>query len=81
PGVPTGITAEGPSLRGATNIVLGQLDHREVAFHPRAFREIYRFIAGTEPQTIGVLPEAQVTLEGLVTGNPAGVPTNRPVGG
>ncbi|MBN8940208.1 MAG: hydrolase [Rhizobiales bacterium] len=81
PGVPTGITAEGPSLRGATNIVLNQLDHREVAFHPRAFREIYRFIAGTEPRTIAVTPEAQVTLDGLVTGNPAGVPTNRPVAG
>ena len=24
--------------------VLGALDHREVAFHPRAFREIYKFV-------------------------------------
>lgn len=24
----------------------GAVDHREVAFHPRAFREIYKFIAG-----------------------------------
>jgi hypothetical protein len=81
PGVATGITSEGPSLRGATNLALGQLDHREVAFHPRAFREIYRFIAGVEPARIAVEPEARVTLSGLVTGNPGGVPTNRPVEG
>src|SRR4030088_828988 len=40
PGTPTGITAEGPALKGATNLVLGAIDHRETAFHPRAFREI-----------------------------------------
>jgi len=45
PGTPTGITAEGPALKGATNLVLGAVDHRETAFHPRAFREIYKFIA------------------------------------
>jgi pimeloyl-ACP methyl ester carboxylesterase len=80
PGVATGITSEGPSLRGATNVALGQLDHREVAFHPRAFREIYRFIAGSEPAFLAIRAEAGVVLDGLVTGNPGGVPTNRPVG-
>lgn len=40
PGTPTGITAEGPALKGATNLVLGAVDHRETAYHPRAFREI-----------------------------------------
>ena len=49
PGTSTGITAEGPALRGATNLVLGTLDHRETAYHPRAFREIFKFIAGREP--------------------------------
>src|ERR1700688_3224548 len=44
PGTPTGITAEGPALKGATNLVLGAVDHRETAFHPRAFREIFKFI-------------------------------------
>ena len=34
PGIPTGITAEGPALKGATNLVLGAVDHRETAFHP-----------------------------------------------
>ena len=46
PGTPTGVTSDGPALKGATNLVLGALDHRETAFHPRAFREIYKFIAG-----------------------------------
>ncbi len=79
PGTPTGTTAEGPELRGATNLVLGQLDHREVAFHPRAFREIYKFIAGHEPARLHIAAEPQVTLDGLVTGFLAGTPTNRPI--
>ncbi|MBR0854953.1 hydrolase [Bradyrhizobium liaoningense] len=81
PGAPTGVTNEGPELKGATNLVLGALDHREVAFHPRAFREIYRFIAGREPDRIAIVPEQSVRLNGLVTGTPGGVPTNRPVAG
>jgi pimeloyl-ACP methyl ester carboxylesterase len=81
PGTPTGITSDGPALRGATNLVLGTLDHRETAFHPRAFREIYKFIAGREPERIAITPEAEVRLSGLVTGTPGGVQTNRPVAG
>jgi pimeloyl-ACP methyl ester carboxylesterase len=81
PGTPTGITAEGPALKGATNLVLGAVDHRETAFSPRAFREIYKFIAGREPGRIAITPEAQVKLSGLVTATPGGVQTNRPVAG
>ena len=81
PGTPTGITAEGPALKGATNLVLGAVDHRETAYHPRAFREIYKFIAGREPDRIAIVPEAEVKLSGLVTATPGGVPTNRPVAG
>ncbi len=79
PGTPTGITTEGPALKGATNLVLGAVDHRETAFHPRAFREIFKFIAGREPERIAIVQEPQVRLSGLVTGTPGGVPTNRPV--
>ena len=32
PGTPTGITTEGPALKGATNLVLGAVDHRETAY-------------------------------------------------
>jgi pimeloyl-ACP methyl ester carboxylesterase len=81
PGKPTGITAEGPALKGATNLVLGAVDHRETAFSPRAFREIYKFIAGREPDRIAIAPETEVKLSGLVTGTPGGVQTNRPVAG
>src|SRR5712671_3300788 len=81
PGTPTGITAEGPALKGATNLVLGAVDHRETAYHPRAFREIYKFIAGREPERIVITPEAAVKLSGVVTGTPGGVQTNRPVTG
>jgi pimeloyl-ACP methyl ester carboxylesterase len=81
PGVPTGITSDGPGLKGATNLVLGAVDHRETAFHPRAFREIFKFIAGREPERIAIVPETAVKLSGLVTGTPGGVQTNRPVGG
>ncbi|UFX45211.1 hydrolase [Bradyrhizobium sp. 41S5] len=81
PGTPTNVTAEGPALKGATNLVLGAVDHRETAYHPRAFREIYKFIAGHEPSRIEIVPETVVRLSGLVTATPGGVPTNRPVPG
>jgi pimeloyl-ACP methyl ester carboxylesterase len=81
PGTPTGITAEGPALKGATNLLLGAVDHRETAFSPRAFREIYKFVAGHEPDRIAIVPEEEVRLSGLVTGTPGGVQTNRPVAG
>ncbi len=81
PGTPTGITAEGPALKGATNLVLGPVDHRETAYSPRAFREIYKFIADREPDGIAIVPEPEVSLSGLVTGTPGGVQTNRPVAG
>jgi len=81
PGMPTNVTYEGPALKGATNLVLGPVDHRETAYHPRAFREIFKFIAGREPGRLEIVPEAQVKLSGLVTGTPGGVQTNRPVAG
>jgi hypothetical protein len=81
PGTPTGISFEGPALKGATNLVLGAVDHRETAYSPRAFREIYKFIAGREPDRIAIVPEAEVKLSGLVTATPGGVATNRPVAG
>jgi pimeloyl-ACP methyl ester carboxylesterase len=81
PGVATNVTNDGPALKGATNLMLGTIDHRETAYHPRAFREIYKFIAGREPSRIEIVPEAEVRLSGLVTATPGGVQTNRPVGG
>lgn len=79
PGTPTGVGFDGPALRGATNLVIGAVDHRETAYHPRAFREIFKFIAGREPDRIEITPEAEVKLSGLVTATPGGVQTNRPL--
>src|ERR1700704_6514725 len=81
PGTSTGISFDGPALKGATNLVIGAVDHRETAFSPRAFREIYKFILGREPDRLAITPEAEVKLSGLVTGTPGGVQTNRPVAG
>lgn len=81
PGVPTGVDEQSHTLRGATNLLLPGLDHREVAYHWRAFREQFRFIAGREPAMLGVPPEPRPVLNGLVTGFAGGVMTNRPVAG
>ena len=81
PDRPSGTDAAGPALRGATNLVLPGLDHREVAYHPRAFAEIFAFIAGRAPDRLAVVPEARPVLDGLVTGTPGGAQTNRPVEG
>lgn len=81
PGTPTGITQDGPALRGATNVLLTGLDHRETAYHWRSFREQFRHIAGREPHTMGVIPEERPRIGGIVTGLSDGAPTNRPVAG
>jgi pimeloyl-ACP methyl ester carboxylesterase len=81
PGSPTNVTAEGPALKGATNVLLGEVDHRETALSPVAFAQIFRFITGREPARIAIAPEAEVVLNGRVTGVVEGTPTNRPVEG
>ncbi len=80
-GTPTGVDAAGPELRGATNLVLPGVDHRETAYSPRAFREMYRFITGTEPSRLDIMPEGRPVLNGRVTGTPGGVQTNKPLAG
>jgi pimeloyl-ACP methyl ester carboxylesterase len=81
PGMPLNVTADGPALKGATNILLGEVDHRETALGPVAFAQIYKFITGREPARITIAPEAEVVLNGRVTGVVDGTPTNRPVEG
>ena len=81
PGQPTGVTFAGPELRGATNVVLPGLDHREVAFHRLAFTAMYAFITGAEPKRFYPAPQASPVLDGLVSGYAAGTPTNLPLEG
>ncbi|SDE96525.1 lipase [Terriglobus roseus] len=79
--VSTGVTFEGPALRGATNVVLPNLDHRELAFAPAAFREMFRFVTGTEPKTLIVQHEQTIQISGTVTGFTGVAPTNLPMQG
>lgn len=81
PGSPTGVAFDGPALKGAENVVLPGLDHREVAFHPQAFAAIWRFLTGDGPATTDFAPESAPVLNGKVSGLPKGVPSNLPVAG
>jgi len=80
-GQPTNVTYASPELRGAHNVVLPGLDHREVAFHPLAFTAMYPFITGREPAKLEILPEAKPVLNGIVSGWANGAPTNLPLVG
>ncbi len=78
-GRPTGVGYESPELRGARNIVLDGLDHREVAFHRRAFREMFRVITGDAPESLEIVSEEQPILDGMVSGFTNGAATNLPL--
>lgn len=75
-GTPTFVTFAGPELKGATNVVIPRIDHRETSFSPAAFDAAYRFITGKAPATTGFSPEASIVLNGRVTG--LGVDSNNP---
>ncbi|MDB5819815.1 MAG: hypothetical protein JWQ11_3455 [Rhizobacter sp.] len=75
PGKPTGVTFAGPELKGALNVVLPGVDHRETSFSPAAFAQTYRFITGRDPATTAIATEPMVTLDGTLSGLGAG---NRP---
>ncbi len=73
-GKPTGVTFAGPELKGATNVVIPRIDHRETSFSPAAFDAAYRFITGQTPRAAAIVSEARPVLSGKVTGlgvNPA----------
>jgi triacylglycerol lipase len=80
-GTPTNISADGPALKGAKNIVLPARDHREVSYHAEAFAHTYRFITGRDPVTTAITPEPRVILDGLVTSTGPAGPTNMPLVG
>ncbi len=85
-GTPTNVSFAGPELKGATNVVIAGIDHRETSFGPQAFDAAYRFITGKPPATLAITPEAAVTLDGKVSGLGlnnlvGGFPTNLPLTG
>lgn len=67
-GTPTRVTYAGPELKGATNLVVPRIDHRETSFSPAAFEATYRFITGQAPIAKAIAPETSVTLSGQVVG-------------
>ena len=67
-GTPTNVTAAGPELKGAENVVIAGIDHRETSYSPKAFAAAWRFITGSPPKTTGVTPESTVVLDGKVSG-------------
>jgi hypothetical protein len=79
PKLQTGVTFEGPALKGATDIVLPRVDHRETAFSAPAFEAMFRFITGKAPSTLAILAEDPVILGGKVVG--AGLSSTDPASG
>jgi triacylglycerol lipase len=78
---PGGGGYEGPALQGAENVMLPGLDHRELAFQPKAFAEMFKFVTGHAPAQLDVKPEMQPSISGLITSFGNGSPTNRPLAG
>lgn len=78
-GTQTFVTSAGPELKGANNVVIPKIDHRETSFSPAAFDAAYRFITGKAPSTTGFTPESAITLNGKVTG--LGLDSNNPSSG
>jgi lipase len=76
PGKPTGVSYDSSELRGAKNVILDGVDHRETAFHKLAFAAQYAFIAGKPAATLFIAQEPLPTLNGRVTGMAGGLYTN-----
>ena len=66
-GKATNVTFAGPELKGATNVVIPRIDHRETSYSAAAFEATYRFITGRTP-ALGIQTEASVLLNGKVVG-------------
>ncbi len=82
PGFATGVTYDGPALKGAIrNVVLPGVDHREASYSPAAFALTYEFITGHKPATIAIRREDRPVLSGRITGLTAGAYNNIGVDG
>lgn len=81
PNLQTNVPYDGPALKGAKNITIPLLDHREVAFHPKAFAAMYEFLLAKPAASTAIVPEAAPVLNGKVNAMPGGAPTNLPVSG
>jgi triacylglycerol lipase len=66
-GTPTGVSYDGPALKGATNVVLPTRDHRETSFHAEAFAVMWKFVTGNDVKTTPIVEEDRVTLSGKIS--------------
>jgi triacylglycerol lipase len=67
-GIATNVSFDGPALKGAENVVIAGIDHRETGFSAQAFAPMFRFIAGRPATTLDIKPEANVVLDGTLSG-------------
>ncbi len=67
---------DAPALRGATNVAIPGLDHRETGYSPQAFAAMWRFLTGSAPRTVDVVAERRVTLSGKISGWQGDLPSN-----
>ena len=67
-GTATNVTAAGPELKGAANVVIPGIDHRETSYSPGAFEATYLCITGKAPVRTGIAAEKSVVLNGKITG-------------
>ena len=81
PGSETGANYDSPELKGANNIVLPGVDHRETGYSPASFAIMYKAITGKDPQTTDIIPEADPVLSGKVSAQENLAPSNMPLVG
>ncbi len=67
-GTPTNVGFDGPELKGAKNVVLAGIDHRETSLGPQALAAAFEFITGKPPATLAITPEPRPVLDGKVSG-------------
>jgi pimeloyl-ACP methyl ester carboxylesterase len=67
-GTPTNVGFDGPELKGAHNVVIPGIDHRETSFGLQAFAAAYGFITGRAPTSTAIAPESRIVLDGKVSG-------------
>jgi triacylglycerol lipase len=79
-GTATNVTFAGPELKGAKNVVIPKIDHRETSFSKPAFDAAFEFITGAAPK-VDVIKQERVKLSGRVTGLTVGAVDNLPVVG
>lgn len=80
-GMPTGVGFDGPALKGAENIAIDGLDHRETGYGIVAFPALFKAVTGRAPTVLVPPTEPQVVLNGVLTGFEADQPTNIAVAG